>query len=131
MRLPPTPPSPQAAVRALLKKGLERIERFLSHGIKPEIEGQYLHWDQLRRHPPPEGLTSEEWWAGVNLARSVLRTELSLTDNTGRKFHFARTDGLLLALHQIDRDMGGRLEVADPQLANKDVRDRYIIRSLI
>jgi Fic family protein len=118
-------------MHALLRKGPERFERFLARGIKPEIEGQYLHWDQLRRHSPPEGLTSEEWWAGVNFARSVLKTELPLTDNTGRKFHFARTDGLLLALHQIDRDMGGRLEMADPQLANKDVRDRYIIRSLM
>jgi Fic family protein len=131
MRIPPTSPDPQAAVQALLKRAPERIARFLSRGIKPEIEGQYLHWDQLRRHPPPEGLLPEEWWAGVSLARSVIRTELPLTDNTGHNFHFARTDSLLLALHQIDREMGGRLEVTNPQLANKDVRDRYIIRSLM
>ncbi|HEX5753020.1 MAG TPA: Fic family protein [Archangium sp.] len=56
---------------------------------------------------------------------------MPLTDNTGHNFHFARTDGLLLALHQIDRDMGGRLEMADPQLTNKEVRGRYIIRSLM
>lgn len=132
MQIPSTPPTPQATVHAILKEGPERFARFLSRGIRPEVEGQYLHWDQLRRRPPPDGLTPEEWWAGISLARNVLRTDLRpLTDNTGRTFHFARTDGLLLALHQIDRDMGGRLEVADPQLANKDVRDRYIIRSLM
>lgn len=131
MRIPSTPPDPDAALEAVFKGGGERLRRLFSRGIKPEIEGQYLHWDELRRRPPPEGLTSEEWWAGVSLARSVVRTELPLTDNTGRKFHFARTDGLLLALHRIDRDRGGRLEMTDPRLANKEVRDRYIIHSLM
>lgn len=131
MRIPSTPPDPEMALEAIFKGGREHFGRFFSRGIKPEIEGQYLHWDELRRRHPPAGLTPEEWWAGVSLARTVVRTELPLTDNTGRKFHFARTDGLLLALHQIDRDMAGRLEMADPQLANKEVRDRYIIRSLM
>ncbi|WNG32728.1 Fic family protein [Archangium violaceum] len=130
MRIPSTPPDPDAVLDAVLKGGGELL-RLFSRGIKPEVEGQYLHWDELRRRQPPEGLTSEEWWAGICLARNVVRTELPLTDNTGRKFHFARTDGFLLALHQIDREMGGRLEMADPRLANKEVRDRYIIRSLM
>lgn len=131
MRIPATPPGPQVALQGILKGDPGRLERFFSRGFKPEIEGQYLHWDQLRRHPPLEGLTHEEWWTGVSMARRVLRTELPLTDNTGHNFHFARADSLLLALHQIDRDMGGRLEMANPQLANKEVRDRYIIRSLM
>lgn len=132
MQLPQTPPNYQATLQALIKEGPERFTRLLSRGIKPEVEGQYLHWDQLRRRPPPDGLTPEEWWVGVSIARSVLRTELSpLIDEAGRAFHFARTDNLLRALHQIDRDMGGRLELDDPQLANRDVRDRYIIRSLM
>lgn len=131
MQIPATPPNPQAALQAIFNRGPERLGRLLSLGIKPEVKGDYLHWDQLRRHSPPEGLTPEEWWVGISFARRVLRTELPLADNTRRNFHFARTDGLLLALHQIDRDMGGRLEMADPQLANKDVRDRYIIRSLM
>ena len=131
MQIPPIPPEHFAVLNTLLAKGPERLERLLAHATKPEIGGKYLHWDQLRRHPAPEGLSHEEWWAAVRLARNVLKTELPLADNMGRRFHFARTDGLLLALHHIDRDMGGRLEVADPQLANKDVRDRYIIRSLM
>lgn len=118
-------------MRAIFNRGPERIGQLVSRGIKPEVEGAYLHWDELRRRQPPDGMTPEEWWVSISLARSVLRTELPLTDKTGRKFQFARTDGLLLALHHIDRSMGGRLEMVDPELANKDVRDRYIIRSLM
>ncbi len=131
MQIPSRPPGLQAAVQAFVKRGPQRLGELFSSGIKPEVQGEYLHWDQLRRRPPPKGLTSEEWWASISLARSVLRTGLPLTDTTGLNLHFARTDGLLLALHQIDRDMGGRPEMADSQLANKDVRDRYLIRSLM
>jgi Fic family protein len=33
-------------------------------------------------------------------------------------------------LHQLDREAGTRLEVTDPELANPEIRDRYILRSL-
>lgn len=131
MKIPASPPTPQAALQTILQGGPERLGAFLSRGIKPEIDGQYLHWDELRRRPTPQGLTPEEWWAGISLARKVLRTELPLTQKSGLAFHFARTDGLQLALHHIDREAGGSLEMADPALANNDVRDRYIIRSLM
>ncbi|WP_163783197.1 Fic family protein [Myxococcus vastator] len=131
MRLPSTPPELMAALRTVWSGDRKRFDHFLAHSVKSEVGGRYLHWDELRRRPPPDGLTSEEWWAGISMARSVLRTEVPFKDDTGRGFHFARTDSLMLALHRIDREMGGRLEVADPQLANREVRDRYIVRSLM
>jgi Fic family protein len=48
----------------------------------------------------------------------------------GRPFHFVRSDSLDRLLHLVDGDVGARLEETDPQLASREVRDRYILRSL-
>jgi Fic family protein len=115
----------------MLKERPERWGKLLGLGFKPEVEGRYLHWDEVRRRSAPQGVSVEEWWLAIRVARTVVRTFLPLMDKTGQPFSFSRTDGLLLSLHQIDRDMGGPLEMRDPLLANKEVRDSYLIRSLM
>jgi Fic family protein len=64
------------------------------------------------------------------MARSVLRVELPLHDKDSKPLHFSRADSVQRHLHQLDRDLGTQLEVADPQVANPQTRDRYIIHSL-
>ena len=132
MRIPATPPDLQAFVQAVAKAGTPRLLALLERrSIGPEVDGRYLHWDELRRHPTPEGMGAEEWWYRVTTARDVLRAELPLLDKAGQPFSFARPDSLLAGLHRIDRELGKGLELADPQLANPEVRDRYIVRSLM
>src|SRR5262249_23233224 len=55
---------------------------------------------------------------------------LPLSDMEQHLFHFVRSDSLDRLLHQVDREAGTRLETTDPELANREVRDRYILRSL-
>ena len=105
--------------------------RVVQRGLKPEINGQYLHWDQLRRLSPPAGLTAEEWWLGISFARTAMKTVLPLVDSAGKPFRFAPTDGLQRALHKIDCGLGSSQELTDIQLANPDHRDRYLINSLM
>ena len=105
--------------------------RLFAGRIPAEVDGRYLHWEDLRRRKPPQGLTSEEWWLGVSFARGVLGTEVPLEDLHGRRFRFARTDALLIALHQIDREMGSSLELSEPHLATREGRNTYIVRSLM
>jgi Fic family protein len=131
MALPAMPPNPAIFLQETLKTRPERLGEILARGIRPEVDGRYLHWDELRRRSPPDGLTHEEWWVGTSFARGVLRVTLPLRDTQQRPFHFARTDSVQVLLHQIDREFGGRLEVADPQLTNPETRDRYIINSLM
>jgi hypothetical protein len=44
----------------------------------------YEHWDQLRHLTPPEGMTSENWWLGIKMARHALRQDVPLADKAGR-----------------------------------------------
>ncbi|MCI0673053.1 MAG: Fic family protein, partial [Myxococcaceae bacterium] len=129
MQLPSRPPD---ALHLLSVAARSRLVVALAEAaVKPELDGRYLHWEEVRRRSPPSGLTSEEWWMAISLARSVVRTELPLRDKEGTSFHFARTDGMQRLLHFVDRQVGGQLEVHDSQLTNASTRDRYIIRSLI
>ncbi|TAN50966.1 MAG: Fic family protein [Methylococcaceae bacterium] len=91
------------------------------------VGGAYLHWDQLRHRTPPEGLSTEQWWFGIRLARAGLWQALPLLDKSGRPFHFGTPEPVLFYLHHIDRDAAG----SSTGLATPGNRERYLLQSLI
>jgi len=106
------------------KKILRLIE------ISPLVRGKYEHWDKVRHLTPPEGLTPEEWWLGIRLARSRLLKPTSLLDKSGAHWVFGTPDPVLKRLHEIDQMASGRIEMSE-QVTNPSTRDRYIVSSLI
>jgi Fic family protein len=96
----------------------------------PVLDGEYLHWDQLRHRTPPAGLTHRQWWAGIKLARQHLLKAVPLADPAGLAFHYGVPDPVLKLLHGIDRDAAGGIQMAE-EVTNPNTRDRYIINSLI
>lgn len=108
-----------------------RLIQVLMLGISPAPGGKYRHWDTLRHIKPPDGLSSEEWWAGVKFARFPARREVPLfKDKNGRSFFYTLADPVLELLHEIDRNTSGHIAVVD-QITNPQTRDRYIQSSLI
>lgn len=93
-------------------------------------EDDYLHWDDLRRRTPPEGLTHEEWWLDMKRIRRNLEMPLPLHDKGGRPFLFSIPDSFARQLHEIDRNAGTVIGTAD-LLGSPRTRDRYIARSLV
>jgi len=93
--------------------------------------GRYMHRDELRHQPTPEGLmSSEHWWLGIKLARRSLYRELPLLDMNGRHFICCTPEPVQAALHRIDRDACGQIRM-DEAIASPESRDRHIISSLI
>lgn len=123
--LPPPPTFDEAVTTAQ-----ERLTEILQAGITPTPRGKYFHWEKLRHQKPPEGFTSEEWWAGVKIARRQLRRALPLTTATGNPFTFAMIDPIQEMLHKIDQQAAGRIAIAD-EITNPETRDRYIFSSLV
>src|SRR6266480_1101363 len=112
------------------KSGADRFQQILETAVGPAPDGKYRHWDIVRHLTPPTGLTSEEFWLAMKLARTTLYQLLPLKDVKGQPFRFAVTDGVLRKLSEIDRRLGGTLGATD-QITNPQVRDTYLITSLI
>jgi Fic family protein len=126
MKVPRSPPP----LEELLKKVdfAQKVTKLLA--VSPTPEGRYFHWDELRHRTPPEGLTHEEWWTGVKLARTQQMKAISLFDKEGDPFRYWLPDPVLRLLHEVDREASGRIEMPE-EVTNPATRDRYIINSLI
>jgi Fic family protein len=125
MRRIPSPPN-FAELLADHAKDLHKII-----GASPVTErGKYLHYDELRHRPVPEGLTLDLWWLGMKLARQTSMTQLPLTDPVGRSFRFAMTAPNYEILHEIDAKGAGRIAMPE-QISKSGPKERFLIRSLV
>lgn len=94
------------------------------------VEGEYLHWDQLRHRTPPDGLSPEEWWFAVKTARTSQSRQLPLLDKTGKSFLLATPEPVQIHLHHIDRNAAGEI-LAPGEINTPEQRNRYLLHSLI
>lgn len=127
MRVPQSPPEWNALFGTLAP---ERVPKVLSNTSPTTSDGQYRHWDTLRRTPPPDGLTHEEWWLGTKFARMSMMKLIPLADADGRHFSYGLPDAALAMLHTIDQRVSGEIGISEAVI-NAGTRDRYIINSLI
>lgn len=93
-----------------------------------ETGDRYLHSDELRHRPPPQGLSHEQWWLAENLSRGP--TLLPLQANDGGAFWLSPSPVLLQGLDEIDRHAGASV-VAPEAVTTGSTRDRYLLSSLM
>ncbi len=128
MKRPRNPPQVNYLVA-----GMER-DRFAEIILGGQIDvapgGHYYHWDQLRHRPPPEGLSSEEWWLGIKMARQLGRRALPLTNGDGQPFSYVLTDEALSLLQRIDQQAAGRVGLPEDVVNPRD-RTRYVVAGLM
>ncbi|MBL8437809.1 MAG: Fic family protein [Zoogloeaceae bacterium] len=125
MKLPLNPPSFESLFRGLRP---DLLQRLLKHR-DPLVDGRYLHWDELRHRTPPEGVSSEQWWLAIRLARNALLSELPLFDKDGRPFSVAIPDPVQIRLYHLDQDAAGQLRVPDGLNIDEN-NQRYLLHSL-
>lgn len=126
MRMPQSPPD---RYHLMLQLG-HRLPALLAMVSGPSHNGQYLHWDKLRRLDPPPDLSHEEWWLALKFQRLGLQKEIPLQATNGRRFSFLLPDPIPERLHRIDLGAGGLIGM-DEQITNPATRDRYVINSLM
>lgn len=113
----------------LLRKNSKKLSAAMLFFKAVDEKNRYTHWDKLRYKTPPKGLSVEDWWAVIKLARSSQFKSIGLLDNDSNAFKMTSTDYILQALHGIDCDASGGVSSQEPIL-NSQTRDRYLIRSL-
>jgi hypothetical protein len=125
-RLPRRPPP----LQELLERcgGLQETLSLLSLVASAAESDRYLHWDELRHRPPPQGLSHEQWWLAEKLSRRP--TPLPLLASDHQPFWFSQPPVLHQGLHQIDMQAG--INAVAPQgVSSRSSRDRYLLSSLM
>jgi Fic family protein len=91
----------------------------------------YPHWDKLRHLKPPAGLTTEDWWFAVKVARASSLRPLPLSDTDGQAFVWSLPDDVLRLLHFVDQHAGGEIAMPEIVTADEQVRRHYLVNSLM
>lgn len=125
-----TPPETGALFQKLGAERVARAARALQVSAA-DAEGRYLHWDEVRHREPPEGLTAEEWWLSIKLARWSLLRRMPLTDPEGRPFSYAMPDEVLRLLHFVDQRCAGEIAMPEVVTADEQARRHYLVNSLM
>lgn len=111
---------------------MERLEPdVLTRELDDADEHRYLHWDKLRRMPPPAGFNSEEWWLRVKFARIAARRPLPLEGANGEPFSYTLPDVLLRAVHHIDQRCGGEVAMDEVVTSERQAGRRFLVNSLM
>jgi hypothetical protein len=85
----------------------ERIDRLSLEELEElttvdATSAEYVHWDDIRFMEPRGGITAEEWWLRIRLARTAMRRELPLMGHSGGPLSYAEPDQVVLPLSAID-----------------------------
>jgi Fic family protein len=123
----PMPPPTLARVMEDLANDAKRLLDLIS---KTGDDAEYLPWDKLRYKTPPEGLTHEEWWAGLKLRRRSNLRNLPLAMIDGRQISYALPDMVLRELDYVSQRASGQILLPE-QVMSKTSRDKYVIQSLV
>ena len=127
MRMPMRPPDDGPALKQLFSDVSLAQKAFASpmlHG------GPYLHWDDLRRRPPPEGLTHEQWWAAVKMQRRGARVHTPFLDKNGQPFWFCELPSIRATLRNVDLHWGGAIGSTMTGTPTPGEGRTYLVRSL-
>lgn len=108
----------------------ERMPVIFNATLSPTVNGEYPHWDDIRRRQPPAGLTREEAWFGIKFARRNKTRRLPLLGNNGVHATYCLTDETLEFLHWIDQHASGEILVSEV-ITDPDNRSQYLVSSLI
>ncbi|MBF0169532.1 MAG: Fic family protein [Nitrospinae bacterium] len=91
MRIPESPPD-FALLSDRIGKESGAFAKLVPHFSPVDYKGRYLHWAELKRRTPPEGLSVEEWWFATKLSRSMTQKKLPFVDKRGTGFVFTLPD---------------------------------------
>lgn len=127
MRIPTRPPDRHAIFDRSLSNA--DFRRFMARSKIADEKSRYLHWDELRYKPKPAGLTHEEWWTAIRVARQIAGQTLPLTDKAGEDFWFCEPPSLKAAERFLDMNAGGALAADSIGVSSQEGRV-HLTRSL-
>lgn len=108
----------------------EILPAIIAAGTTATERGEYPHWEDVRRRPPPAGLSRIQAWFGIKFARASALQPLPLIATSGRPFRYSLPDPVFELLHWIDQHAAGEIAVSEA-IPDVGERRRYLVSSLI
>ncbi len=121
-------PDPEQIIGRL---GFDRLMAAINGPATEEPGNRYLHWDKLRRLTPPAGLSNEQWWLKLRLARREVSRSLPLVDEHGNAFGYTLPDLVHRSLHHIDQRGGGEVAMDEVVTSEREAGRRFLVNSLM
>ncbi len=117
----------------------ELLERLEPHAAVEALTAQtdilprerYLHWDKLKRLKPPAGMTGEQWWLKIKMARGGELRQVPLADVDGNRFGYTLPDIVLRHLHHVDQRCGGEVAMDEVVTSEREAGTRFLVNSLM
>lgn len=126
MKLLRQPPGDEGRVLRLIENKWDAFKAVLP--VLPD--GRYLHWDELRHRPAPDGLSSEEWWLAMRWARREASVPVTAMQACyAVPFSFAPLPKVQSELFSLDRTNVGRDLLG--ALGDHDLITEYRVSQLI
>ena len=91
---------------------------------------EYLYWDEFKYLKFPEGITSEDAWTTLKIARISQAKHISLADKNNHPFSYLLPESALKELHIIDQNASGQILVEEPGVT-KGERPKYMMSSIV
>jgi len=133
VKLPLTPPKIEniASDHVSASELIERISLLSNPDIGVcDNKGRYLHWDELRHKPTPEGYSHELYWFAVKQSRKAASRRLTFVDKNNSPMSYCITDEILKNLLWLSENASGTIR-GDHTLASESSKNRYLINTLI
>ncbi len=135
MRMPKPPP----LLEDIFNDPATDSSSFFKRISNPEMQGyirrvneKYSHWDKIRYHPLPEGISHNEAWAAIKLSRMQQRQPLDISVDMGPEgcLNYWLPPEHQRLLHRIDQQAGGTLG-GTTALGLASSVDRFLFNSLM
>ncbi|HZV73599.1 MAG TPA: Fic family protein [Conexibacter sp.] len=96
---------------------------------RAHLPSGYPHWDKVRHLDPPAGLTPEEWWVAIKLARTTRM--LPLRDANGTPLSYGLTDEIVRLQMFVDQRCAGEVVMDEVVVDDDQARKRYLVNGLM
>ena len=93
-------------------------------------KGLYGHWEKIQYLSPPDGLTAEEYWQHMKLARLMRARQLSFADVGGKEFLFCQIEQLTEFQHWLDKHAAGSIGMPSPDALDHESKTRFLMDGL-
>lgn len=133
VRIPKRPPAWSRLLTEMVQRGddwLTLRRQPAVHSFIEQANAEGWNWEDCSYRSHLAGLTADQFWVFVKMAREADRREIPLVDIAGLPFTYRLPPVANRILHLIDTQLGGSIGASFPTVTTEADQRRYLLTSL-